>query len=437
MLKRKIINDLIKWKKNKDKLCLIVDGARQVGKTFIIEKFAKENYKNYIYINFVKNPDYMNIFANDLDYETIIKNMSIMIPNIDVTAKDTIIFLDEIQVCPRAITALKFLSIEHKVDVIASGSLLGIRYKSKKGEIVSYPVGYVEHLSMYSLDFEEFLWANGITEDMIKDIHDKYFLTKKQVPIAIHNKMMSLFKEYIVIGGMPKVVDYFITNHDFNGAFKIQKNIIEEYKNDIVLYADDEEKSKIRDVFDSIPYQLAKENKKFQYKLVEKKGTADKFNYAIQWLIDADIVVRCNNLDIPELPLQGNAKNDAFKIYMCDTGLLMAMMEEGSQLEIIKGNLGIYKGAIYENIIADAFNKQGRKVYYFEKDSKLEIDFIIRYENKVTAVEVKSADNTKSKSLKSLIDNYNVTNCIRLSSKNIGTSNNTVFYPLYMVIFLN
>jgi len=204
----------------------------------------------------------------------------------------------------------------------------------------------------------------------------------------------------------------------------------------LFLYADENEKMKIRDVFDSIPYQLAKENKKFQYKLVEKKGTAEKFNYAINWLLEANIVVKCNNLDIPELPLQGNAKNDSYKIYMCDTGLLMAMMEDGSQLEVINGNLGIYKGAIYENIIADMFNKQGKKIYYFEKDTRLEIDFIIRYDNKVTAIEVKSADNTKSKSLRSLIDNYNVTNCIRLSSKNIGTTDNITSYPLYMAMFL-
>ena len=432
MLERKIYKDLVNWKNNKNKKSLIVKGARQVGKTYIIEKFCKENYKNYVYINFFENNEYNSIFQNGLDVNTIIKQLTIRIPNINLVPNETVIFLDEIQECPEAITALKFLTIDDRFDVIASGSLLGINYK----EVPSYPVGYVEHMELHSLDFEEFCWANGVSKEAIGYLKE-YFDKLEPLPTSMHNKMMELFKEYIIVGGMPNVVNEFVTSHNFSNVLKIQKDIIEDYKMDIGKYAKETEKAKVRECFLSIPKHLAKDYKKFRYSLVSPGGKAEKYQGSLMWLYDANIINFCYNLTVPEAPLEGNSKSDVFKVYMRDTGLLMAMLEDGSQKEIIDGNLGIYKGAIYENIIADIFAKLNKKLYYFEHNSTIEIDFFIRFNNVVTAIEVKSANNTKSKSLNSIINNWNVAKGIKLSSKNIGiTSDKIINLPIYMAIFL-
>lgn len=432
MLERKIYKDLVNWKNNKNKKSLIVKGARQVGKTYIIEKFCKENYKNYVYINFFENNEYNSIFENGLDVNTIIKQLTIRIPNINLVPNETVIFLDEIQECPEAITALKFLTIDDRFDVIASGSLLGINYK----EVPSYPVGYVEHMELHSLDFEEFCWANGVSKEAIGYLKE-YFDKLEPLPTSMHNKMMELFKEYIIVGGMPNVVNEFVTSHNFSNVLKIQKDIIEDYKMDIGKYAKETEKAKVRECFLSIPKHLAKDYKKFRYSLVSPGGKAEKYQGSLMWLFDANIINFCYNLTAPEAPLEGNSKSDVFKVYMRDTGLLMAMLEDGSQKEIIDGNLGIYKGAIYENIIADIFAKLNKKLYYFEHNSTIEIDFFIRFNNVVTAIEVKSANNTKSKSLNSIINNWNVAKGIKLSSKNIGiTSDKIINLPIYMAIFL-
>jgi predicted AAA+ superfamily ATPase len=431
MLKRKISSDLTLWKNRENKLCLLVKGARQVGKTFIINEFARLNYKYYTSINFDENPAYKAIFDGDLDVETLIKQISLRVPNAKLVPHETLIFLDEIQNCPRARTALKFLAIDQRFDVIASGSMLGIHYK----DVPSYPVGYVDTLDMYSLDFEEFLWANGVSTKSIDDI-EQYFIRKETVPPAMHERMMELFKEYIVVGGMPGVVNEFVTTHNFASVFRIQKDILSDYTDDIAKYAEGTEKAKARACFLSIPKHLSKDYKKFQYSLVESKGTARKFGGSLMWLYDAGIINFCYNLSSPELPLEGNAKSDVFKVYMRDTGLLMAMLEEGSQEDIIDGNLGIYKGAIYENIIADIFGKSGKKLYYFERDSKIEIDFMIRLNKQATAIEVKSADNTKAKSMASIIENFGVKHGIKLSAKNVGGTEIIDSFPLYMAMFL-
>ena len=431
MLERKVMQYLKNWKNEKDKMCLVVKGARQVGKTYIIDKFAKENYPNYVYINFIESPSYKDIFEGDLDPETLIKQITVNIPNVKLIPNKTIIFLDEIQECPKARTALKFLSIDKRFDVIASGSLLGINYK----EVPSFPVGYTETIEMYSLDFEEFLWANGISKEAIGYIRE-YFEKKETVPHAMHEKMMNLFKEFIVVGGMPRVVSRFVETHDFSIVLKLQKEIINNYLDDIAKYAEGTEKAKARACFLSIPKQLAKDYKKFQYSLVQSGGTARKYAGSLMWLYDAGIINYCYNLSKPELPLEGNSIDNQFKIYMNDTGLLLSMLEEGSSKDIIDGNLGIYKGAIYENIIAETFTKLKKKLYYFEFKNNIEIDFFIRKDNVATAVEVKSADNTKSKSMKYIIEKWKVEHGIKLSSKNIGGTEKVDSYPLYMAMFL-
>ncbi len=431
MLRRKINEELISWKNNEDRLCLLIKGARQVGKTFSIKAFAEKNYKNLVEINFYENPGYMAIFDGDLNVNNLIKQISLRVPNANLIPGETLIFLDEIQNCPKARTALKFLAIDKRFDVIASGSMLGINYK----EVISYPVGYVDQIEMHSLDFEEFLWANGVSDSSIQDIKN-YFNHAQAVPAAMHDRMMELFKEYIVVGGMPRVVQEFVSTHNFSNVLRIQKAIVNDYTDDIGKYAEGSEKTKARECFLSIPKHLSKDYKKFRYSLVEKGGSARKFGGSLMWLFDAGIISFCYNLSAPELPLEGNAKSDEFKVYMRDTGLLMAMLEDGSQEDIIDGNLGIYKGAIYENIIADFFVKAGKKLYYYEKDNRLEIDFFIRRNKEAVAVEVKSAENTKSKSLAAVMNFKGVGAGIKLSSKNVGKKDNIESFPLYMAMFL-
>lgn len=431
-MKRKIEKELAEWKETHHNKCLLVKGARQVGKTYIIDKFAKENYEHYTYINFVENPAYEVIFDGDMDIETLIKQISLRVSNADLVEGNSLIFLDEIQCCPRARTALKFFALDGRFDVIASGSMLGIHYK----EVPSYPVGYVDYLDMYSMDFEEFLWANGISEKSVADLKE-YFSERKEVPEAMHQKMMELFKEYIVVGGMPRVVQEFVDTHNFKKVFRNQNDILNDYKDDIAKYAEGAEKTKARACFLSIPKHLSKDYKKFRYSLVEPKATHRKYGGSLMWLYDAGIINFCYNLSEPALPLEGNARSDAFKVYMRDTGLLVAMLDEGTAEDIMDGNLGIYKGAIYENIIADILAKNGRKLYYFEKNSTIEIDFFIRYKRKATAVEVKSAEKATSKSMTSIIKNYGVEKGIKLSTKNVSGNEIVENYPLYMAMFLD
>lgn len=431
MLRRKIEKELLEWKNKEEKMCLVIKGARQVGKTYIIEKFAKENYKNYVYMNFIETPSLKKIFDGDLDAETIIKQITLNIQNVDLVPNETIIFLDEIQDCPRARAALKFLSIDKRFDVIASGSLLGINYS----DVPSFPVGYVESMEMFSMDFEEFLWANGVSEQAIGYVKE-YFDKSEEVPAAMHEKMMSLFKEYIVVGGMPRVVAEFVETHNFANVLKLQRGIVSDYLDDIAKYAKETEKAKARKCFLSIPKQLAKDYKKFQYSLVDVSGSARKYAGSLMWLYDAGIINFCYNLRAPELPLEGNSMNDQFKVYMKDTGLLVSMLEEGSQKDIIDGNLGIYKGAIYENIIAEVFTKLNKKLYYFEYRNSIEVDFFIRKDNVATAIEVKAADNTKSKSMQNIISKWNVKKGIKLSSQNLGGNEMVQKLPLYMAMFL-
>jgi len=431
MLKRKLEKQLFEWKNNPDRMPLVVKGARQVGKTFTIDKFCRKNYSHYYNIDFNEMPKFKDVFGGDLDTITILKNLTLEIPDLKLVPGATVIFLDEIQNCPNARTALKFLAKDERFDVIATGSLLGINYQ----EVTSFPVGYTDHLEMHSLDFEEFCWANGLSDDALSIVKECYS-DKLPMQVSGHNRMFSLFKEYMVVGGMPRVVFDFVNNHNFGSVLKIQRTIIEDYKDEIAKYAKAGDKAKARSCFLSVSKQLAKDYKKFQYSVVEKGGTSRKFGGALMWLYDAGIINFCYNLSIPELPLEGNSKNSEFKVYMRDTGLLVAMLEDGSQANIIKGNLGIYKGAIYENVIADIFAKQGKKLYYFDKPNRLEVDFIIRQDDRPVGVEVKSGDNTKAKSLDSLVGFWGLSKGIKLTSGNLGACGKIETLPLYMAMFL-
>ncbi len=440
MLKRKIETYLVNWKKSENRKPLVIKGIRQCGKTYIVQKFAKENYESVVYMNFVLEPDKKSAFVGNIDVDTVILNLSALIPGCRFINGKTCIILDEIQECREARTALKSFHIDGRFDVIATGSLLGVKGygRNKKGKEEeegqdSIPVGYETVIDMYPLDFEEFLWANGISDAVIDSVKS-CFDNEKTVPDGIHKAMMDLLYRYVIVGGLPEVVNCFLETKNIELIYQVQRNLIAEYEEDMVKYADDADKSRIRECFESIPKQLAKENKKFQYSVVRKGGRASQYIGSIQWLEDAGIVCRCYNTQITELPLEGNAIKDSFKVYTTDIGILMAMLDYGTQADILKGNLLGYKGAIFENLMADFLCKSGQKLYYFHKDSGLELDFLVRYRGECVILEVK-AKTGKAKSMATVLKNkkiYHVTNAIKLGQYNVGRVGEILTIPLYM-----
>ena len=435
MLRRKITDKLLAWKRQEDRLPLVIKGCRQCGKTSTVQEFARENYEHVVYMNFFENPGYEAIFKDSMEVSFLTMMMSAQIQGAVFEAGKTVIILDEIQECPEARTALKFFKLDGRYDVIATGSLLGV---SGYGKPKSIPVGYETMLTMVPMDFEEFLWANGIDEKLIgilKECLDK----EKPVPEALHKKMRLLMLQYVVVGGMPAVVQNFVDHHNMAQVLQMQRDIVMSYEDDMMKYADDRDKVRIRKCFRSIPKQLAKENKKFQYSVIERGARSKDYDSCLEWIEDAGILRHCYNLSVPELPLAGNAEEDTFKIYMADTGLFISMLEDGTQADILQGNLLGYKGAIFENLIADIFGKMGRKLYYFHKNSGLEIDFVIRYKGEATLVEVK-ASNGNAKSLKQVLSNpdrYHVKRAIKLADAQVGRNGQVLTLPLYMGAFLD
>lgn len=346
------------------------------------------------------------------------------------------IILDEIQDCPEARTALKFFKLDGRFDVIGTGSLLGVRGYGKEPK--SVPVGYETVLDMYPLDFEEFLWANGITEPMI-ELLKNCLNQETPVPEALHQRFRELLLQYVVIGGMPAAVQLFVDTKQPGAVLQLQRDIVRAYEDDMIKYAAKKDKGQIAECFRSIPKQLAKENKKFQYSVVKKGSTAAKYAGSLQWIEDARIISRCYNLTLPELPLDSNAIEDVFKVYMKDTGLLISMLEDGTQFDVLQGNLYGYKGAIFENLMADFFGKMGRGLYYYHKDSGLEIDFVIRWRGECTLIEVKS-NTGNAKSAKTILNHpekYHVSQCIKLGDYNVGRNGRIITLPLYMGFLLN
>ena len=438
MLKRKIESVLVEWKNAESKKPLVIKGIRQCGKTYIVQKFARENYENVVYMNFILEPDKKSAFAGKIDVDTITLNLSALIPGSRFIKGKTCIILDEIQECREARTALKSFQIDGRFDVIATGSLLSVRgygrseKKMEDGQD-SIPVGYETVVEMYPLDFEEFLWANGVNDKVIDSVKS-CFESETIVPEGIHTVMMELLYRYVIVGGLPEVVNTFLETKNIELTYKAQRNLIVGYEEDMVKYADDADKSRIRECFESIPKQLAKENKKFQYSVVRKGGRSSQYIGSIQWLEDAGLVRRCYNTQITELPLEGNSIKDCFKLYTADIGLLVAMLDYGTQADILKGNLLGYKGAIFENLMADFLCKSGQKLYYFQKDSGLELDFLVRYKSECVVLEVK-AKSGKAKSLKTVLKNknvYHVNNAIKLGKYNVGREAEILTIPLYM-----
>ncbi len=436
MLKRKIEQELITWKNTPNHTPLIIKGCRQCGKTFSVRDFAKKYYQHEVYLNFYMNPTYASIFNGSLEVDHLIMMMSALLgPDAIFEPGKTILILDEIQECPEARTALKFFREDGRFDVIGTGSLLGVKGYGKQPK--SIPVGSETVLEMHPLDFEEFLWANGISSSVIGFLKSCF---EKEIPVpdALHQKMRDLILQYTVVGGMPEAVNTFINTKQMNQVLSIQRNIVSSYEEDMVKYASNHDKTIIKECFESIPKQLSKENKKFQYSAVQKGGRASKFQGSLQWIEDAGIIVRCYNLEMPELPLDGNAIQDVFKVYMQDTGLFISMLEDGTQFDVLQGNLYGYKGAIFENLMADIFTKMGRKLYYFHKDSGLEVDFVIRHKGEATLVEVKAntGDTKSTKTILSHPEKYHVGKAIKLGDYNVGRNEKTLTLPLYMGFLL-
>ena len=433
--KRKIDEFLADWKNNHSRKPLIVKGARQIGKTESILHFAHENYENVVYINFVLDKKYTTIVNDGYDVETVVKNITLINPSTKFIPDKTLIVFDEIQEYPDIATTLKPFNLYGKYDVICSGSMLGINYK----KIHSNSVGSKTDYEMFSMDFEEFLWAKGYEDTAINSIleHMISLTPFSETELSVYK---SLFLDYCVLGGMPDVIKGYIKTGTFSQSLEIQGQIRLDYEEDVRKYAEGLDQAKIISVYRSIPAQLAKENKKFQFSIIDKKARSREYTGCIEWLIDAGVVTECNCLNYPELPLKGNVDNSKYKLYYPDTGLLISALDEEAQEDLrVNKNLGVYKGALYENFVAEAFVKQGLGLFYYKKDnSTLEEDFFVRSKNELIPVEVKS-NNDSSKSLTALIksDRYaDIKHGIKLGDFNVGVANNIYTFPYFCAFML-
>ena len=433
--KRKIDEFLADWKNNHSRKPLIVKGARQIGKTESILHFANENYENVVYINFALDKKYTTIVNDGYDVETVVKNITLINPSTKFIPDKTLIVFDEIQEYPDIATSLKAFNLDKRYDVICSGSMLGINYR----KIHSNSVGSKTDYEMFSMDFEEFLWAKGYEDKAINSIleHMISLTPFSETELSVYK---SLFLDYCVLGGMPDVIKGYIKTGTFSQSLEIQGQIRLDYEEDVRKYAEGLDQAKIISVYRSIPAQLAKENKKFQFSIIDKKARSREYTGCIEWLIDAGVVTECNCLNYPELPLKGNVDNSKYKLYYPDTGLLISTLDEEAQEDLrVNKNLGVYKGALYENFVAEAFVKQGLGLFYYKKDnSTLEEDFFVRSKNELIPVEVKS-NNDSSKSLNALIKNdryADIKHGIKLGDFNIGYTNNIYTFPYFCAFML-
>ena len=433
--KRRIDAFLLLWKKDPERKPLIIKGARQVGKTESIKHFAKENYKHINYINFVEEPKYKRITDDGYGVNDIIRNISRIDPEKKFEEGKTLIIFDELQEYPEIATVLKFFKIDGRFDVICSGSLLGISYK----RIESNSVGYKTDYNMYSMDFGEFLWAKGYDEAAFNELLG-FMENTTPLPELLMEQYSNLFLDYCILGGMPAVVKEYILNDNFEGTLDIQRQLIEDYKEDIRKYAEGLDQTRILNVFEQIPVQLAKDNKKFQISKVAKGARFKDYRGCIEWLRDAGLINICYCLNYPELPLRGNYDDTKYKLYFCDTGLFVAMLDEEAQEDLrANKNLGVYKGALYENIVGEALRKSGYDLYYYKREnSTLEEDFFVRTKSFLIPVEVKAKRGT-AKSLRTLIESerYPDISCgIKFSAGNIGYSDGIYTFPYFCAFLL-
>ena len=435
-LKRKFYDYLVRWKAERPHQCLLVNGARQIGKTYIIEKFGRENYESFIEINFAIDPQCAEIFEGALDVRSICERLTAMRGDVKLIPGNTLIFLDEIQDCPNARTAFKPLALDGRYDVIASGSLLGIKYKKGKHKKTprSIPVGFERQVVMHSLSFEEYLAAKGFGEEALSLVRG-CFERRERVPDAVNERFHSLFREYAVVGGMPAVVSAFMERGHFGEVQSLQEGLVADYIADIHKYADKTDIPKVENCFRAIPRILAKGNKKFKYAEVEDRGTARKYLSSVEWLRDAKLATfaECVNVALPGL--SGYVKEEWFKLYLSDVGLLMSTYGMLAKRELLNGTLkGGVKGGIYENLIAGVFERGGHPIRYYRNDDA-EVEFILETEEGVLPVEVKSS-NGRTRSLDALLESESIRCGVKLTGGNVGVSGKMLTLPHYMSIFL-
>lgn len=434
-LKRKIDDYLIKWKNSNNKLPLIIKGARQIGKTNAIRNFGNNNYRTFIEINFVLQPQFKTIFEEGFEVDNIIKNITLKMPELEINEYNTLIFFDEMQDCVSTATSLKAFREDGRYDIICSGSLMGINYK----EIESNSVGNKEDYIMRSLDFEEFLWAKGYNEQQIDDLY-KHMIELKPLSKMQYDVMMSNFKDYMIVGGMPAIVSQFIKNKNFSGILKMQQQILLDYEEDITKYAGGLDKTKILNCYRKIPVFLGNENKKFQISKIIKGARNREYVGIVEWLANAGIVNICYAMEQACLPLKGNYNPDNYRLYFADTGLLIASLDEEVQDDLRNNeNMNTYKGALYENIVGDILVKEGYDLYFYKDDSKkIEMDFMVRDKNSLIPIEVKANDNATI-SLNNLINSdlyRDIKYGIKLCNKNIGFNGKFYTFPYFLAFLL-
>ena len=434
-LRRKIDQYLIDWKNSSNKMPLIIKGARQIGKTNAIRNFGEKNYKTFIEINFAFQPEFKTIFEDGFVVDNIVKNITLKMPEIQINEYDTLIFFDEMQECVSTATSLKAFREDGRYDVICSGSFMGINYK----EIESNSVGNKEDYIMHSMDFEEFLWAKGYKEEQIEDLY-KCMVEVKPLSTTQYSVMLSNFKDYMVVGGMPAIVNQFMANKNFSGILKMQQQILLDYEEDITKYAGKLDKTKILNCYKKIPVFLGNENKKFQISKIADGARNREYVGVIDWLSSAGIVNVSYSLEQPSLPLKGNYNPDNYRLYFADTGLLIGSLEEEVQQDLRNNeNMNTYKGALYENIVGDMLVKAGYDLYFYKDDSKKqEMDFFVRDTNSLIPVEVKANDNATA-SLNNLIDNdkyKDIKYGIKLCNKNIGFNGKFYTFPYFLTFLL-
>ena len=434
-LKRKIDEYLIEWKKDEHKLPLIIKGARQIGKTNAIRNFGKNNYKTYIEINFALQPQFKTIFEDGFEVDNIIKNITLKLPEIELNENNTLIFFDEMQECVSTATSLKAFKEDGRYDVICSGSLMGINYK----EIESNSVGNKEDYIMRSLDFEEFLWAKGYKTEQINDLY-RNMSELKPLSNTQYEVMMSNFKDYMIVGGMPAIVSRFVENKNFSGILKMQQQILLDYEEDITKYAGGLDKTKILNCYRKIPVFLGNENKKFQISKIANGARSREYVGVVEWLENAGIVNVSYAMEQASLPLKGNYNPDNYRLYFADTGLLIGSLDEETQEDLRNNeNMNTYKGALYENIVGDMLVKAGYQLYFYKDDSKkIEMDFMIRDKQSLIPVEVKANDNATI-SLNNLINNNlykDIKYGIKLCNKNIGFNGKFYTFPYFLTFLL-
>ena len=434
-LRRKIDDYLIEWKKNENRLPLIIKGARQIGKTNAIRNFGKNNYKTFIEINFALQPQFKTIFEEGFEVDNIIKNITLKMPELELNENETLIFFDEMQECVSTATSLKSFKEDGRYDVICSGPLMGINYK----EIESNSVGNKEDYIMRSLDFEEFLWAKGYKSEQIENLYN-HMIELKPLSNMMYDVMMSSFKEYMIVGGMPAIVSRFIQNKNFSGILKMQQQILLDYEEDITKYAGGLDKTKILNCYRKIPVFLGNENKKFQISKIADGARNREYVGVIEWLANAGIVNVSYAMEQACLPLKGNYNPDNYRLYFADTGLLIGSLDEEVQEDLRNNeNMNTYKGALYENIVSDMLVKEGYNLYFYKDDSKkIEMDFMVRDKNSLIPIEVK-ANNNATISLNNLINHKLYTDIkygIKLCNKNIGFNGKFYTFPYFLTFLL-